>query len=191
MPRTPTGLYVPHSVVRENVDQSQAMTAEVLQMVHRFHGTMKHWTEVYRRELNDERLEVIFVPPTADPEVGVTPGRYHWLRYNEPPAPPTVEAIEGKHGEFVEPGYWHIEQLRGSDLQNPQVLQAQREAKAKRQAEKEREKQRETEERQEHLRDAYNARFRTQISMNSDTPWSQNAKGRRAAMAEAKRRKAA
>lgn len=179
MPRTVTGLYVPSSAVREQVEHSQQFTAEVLQMVQRFHGTLKHWTEVYRRELGDERLEIIFVPPTADADTGVTPGRYHWLRYNEPPAPPTVEAIEGKHGEFVEPGYWHIEQLRGSDLQNPHVLRAQREARAKKESEKERARQRETEERQEHLRDAYNARFRTSVSMNRDTPWSQNAKGRR------------
>lgn len=178
MPRTATGLYVPHSVVRQEVEQSQHFTAEVLGMVQRFHGTMKHWTEVYRRELQDERLEIIFVPPTADAEVGVTPGRYHWLRYNEPPAPPTVEAIEGKYGEFVEPGYWHIEQLRGSDLQNPLVLHAHREAKEKTARAKEREKERDTEERQEHLRDSYNARFRTSVSM-TDLPWSQNAKGRR------------
>lgn len=180
MPRTATGLYVPSSVVRQQQEQTQEFTAEVLEMVQRFHGTMKHWTEVYQRELNDDRLEIIFVPPTADAEVGVVPGRYHWLRYNEPPAPPTIEAIEGKYGEFVEPGYWHIEQLRGSDLQNPQVLRAQREAREAREAEKERERQRETEERQEHLRDAYNARFRTSVSMNKDVPWSQNAKGARA-----------
>lgn len=173
-----SSLWIPKSADPKHAE-AQQYAAHIREMGQRFHETLKHWTAAYRQELNDDRIEIVFMPPTVDPGEGVVPGRYHWVRYNDAPNPPTVEAIQGDSGEFVEPGHWHIERLRGHDLQNPHVLRMQREAREKERAAKERERERDNAERQDHLRDSYNARFRTSISLNRDTPWTQNAAGRR------------
>jgi hypothetical protein len=69
--------------------------------------------------------------------------------------------------------------MRASDLQNPQVMRAHKEQKRQAELAKQREQQRDDEERREHLRDAYKARFETSVSMNRDTPWTQNVAGKR------------
>lgn len=179
MPRTATGLYVPSHIDRYDLDATERHNAEVDQMIQRFEGTMRYWTEVIQRELDDPRLEVIFAPPYASAETGLEPGRYHVMRRNEPPTPPTLIPLEGTRGEFVEPGQWVVDLLRRSDLQNPRVMADHREAKRRLEMEKRNEQQRETEERREHLRDAYKSRFETSISFNRDNPWTQNVAGKR------------
>lgn len=186
MPRTSTGLYVPNSVVRQEVDQANQINAEIREMALSFAGTMRYWTTEYQRELSDTRLEIVFMPPTADESLGIVPGRYHLVRRNEPPTPPSLIPIEGDSGEFVEPGSWHIERMRGSDLQNPQLMHAVRQRKEAAERAKEREKQRDDDERMEHLRDAYKARFSTSVSLNRSTPWSQNVKGKKTRQKESK-----
>ena len=172
-------LWVPPRVSRELQESTEEFKAEVLGMVQRFEGTMRYWTERYQHELDDDRLEIIFAPPTADPEV-VTPGRYHLIRRNEPPTPPTVEPIEDPvTGGFIEPGAWHIEQMRQRDLQNPQIARMYREAREAEARAKERAKAREAEERVEEIGDRLRAATQTSISFNRDTPWTQNAAGRR------------
>lgn len=172
-----TGLWIPPAAQR---DQARQMEGEVVQMVQRFEGLMRYWTNRLRDELNDDRLELIFAPPTANPEVGLEPGRYHVLRRNEPPTPPSLIPVNDPiTGGFVEPGAWLIEKLRRSDLQNPHVVRAAKDAEERAKKAKERQQQRELEERKEHLRDSFRSRFETSISFNRDTPWTQNAAGRR------------
>ena len=172
-------LWVPPRVQQEHYEQSEEFKAEVLGMVQRFEGTMRYWTERYQRELGDERLEIIFAPPHANPETGLEPGRYHLIRDNTP-HPPTVEPIQDPEtGGFIEPGAWHIERMRNCDLQNPQLMHAQRQQREQAERAKERAKQRDQEELNEELKDRYRAAFETSVSFNRDNPWTQNARGRR------------
>lgn len=115
------------------------------------------------------------------PGFPVMPGFWHWVRENESTAP-TITPITGPDGEsFREPSSGVLEDLRRSDLQDPRVfavLLAQRE-ESERAAEREIEEARE--ERQTDMWDHWLAASRTQISMNSASPWSQNHSGRRGA----------
>src|SRR4051812_27593306 len=172
MARTASGLLVPAHV------QNDSATALMLEMVQRTEGQLRYWTEVAQRELNDPRVFFVRADPGADPESELIPNFYHLIRNNEPPTPPSVIPVEHE-GQFAEPGQWFIDRLRASDLQNPQVMRAHREAKRQAELAKQREQQNDDAERREHLRDAYKARFETSVSMSKDQPWTQNVAGKR------------
>lgn len=174
MARTASGLLVPSHVQNE----SDAAKALMFEMVQRTEGQLRYWTEVAQRELNDDRVFFVRADPGADPDSELIPNFYHLIRDNEAPTPPSVIPVE-QDGQFAEPGQWFIDRMRAADLQNPQVMRAHKEQKRQKELAAQREQDRETEERREHLRDAYKARFETSVSMNEDTPWSQNVRGKR------------
>lgn len=64
----------------------------------------------------DPRLDVVFVGDRADPEYGVTPGRWHVVRKNDPPAPDSYMAITGRNGEYREPDHGVVHELQQRDL---------------------------------------------------------------------------
>ena len=164
----------------ENEIQRDQIRAGVLQMVQRFSGVMDYWTQRFREELNEPRCECVFFPPHAEMKHGVKPGRYHFLRDNQTTIP-TLIPLEAPDGTFCEPHSGHIEMLRDMDLQNPQVVRAHRERMEREEREAEQRKQHETEQRQEEIIDRFNAAFKTRVSFNRDTPWTQNVAGRRGA----------
>lgn len=140
-------------------------------------NVLDYWTDLLKQK--DPHLEMVFFPPTAKAP-GVVPGRFHIMRHN-PGAPPSLFPILADDGGFREPTSRDVTRLDEMDLQNPRVRHARERAERELEAAKEREKQREEEERWAHLKDAYNARFRTSVSMNKSIPWSQNVAGRRRA----------
>lgn len=170
-----TGLWTPPRHQAEV--QRDEIRAGVFSMVQRFQGVMDYWTQRFREELNDDRCECVFFPPTAEAKHGVKPGRYHFLRDNQTTAP-TLIPLEND-GEFCEPHSGHVEMLRDMDLQNPQVVRAHRELQERREKDVERRKAHEAEERQAEILDRFNAAFKTRVSFNRDNPWTQNVAGRK------------
>lgn len=181
MLRTASGVFVPPDVARDQIEQTEEFRELALKIARRYEGIMRYWTDRLRFELDDDRLELIFWPPDAPVEQGLEPGRYHVMRRNDDPAPPTFIPVEGEKGEFVEPGEWLIAKLRESDLQNPQLVRAMKARKRTLELSREREQERDVEERREHIRDLWNAHLRTSVSFNRDTAWTQNAAGKKAA----------
>lgn len=183
------GLWVPPAVsaelVREREMFAQELRDRVLrQEMLRVKGVLDEFNYELRRI--DPKLELV----RAGEDVEGTPmkaGYYHLVRWNEG-APPSVIPIEGEHGEFVEPTSRVFEMLARADLWNPDNMRLLRQRKRLAEEADRRRKTREREERQEHLRDLANAAFRTQVSMNRDTPWTQNwsANSRRDAAARRK-----
>lgn len=118
-------------------------------------------------------------PQAYEPGVSVTPGFYHWVRENEG-APWTVTPITAPDGvSFAEPDSRLLAQLEGNDLQDPRVWRALIEQAEQAEAERERREDERLREMNETVYEKFLAGTRTQVSMNSDSPWTQNAAGRR------------
>jgi hypothetical protein len=134
----------------------------------------------FDRELKriDEKLMMVWFDEGADLPSGAVGGRYHLIRDNEG-APPSVIPITGPGGEFIEPNSGLFEWLRKGDMWNAQARRDRDEARDRARRAAERAREREREELQEELRDRFNANFRTSVSLNRDSAWSQNARGRR------------
>jgi len=125
----------------------------------------------------DPHLELVFWPEHVPAPMGFIAGRYHIVRHN-PGAPGSVEPLVDAQGGFRQPDSSLFEFLRASDMWNEQamrdrrrVMQSAKDAQAAR-------RRREMEDRREELKDRVNAATRTSVSM-TDTPWTQNAGGRR------------
>jgi hypothetical protein len=118
--------------------------------------------------------------PKADPAstgLPVRPGFYHWIRENDTAAP-TMTAITGPDGEgFAYPSSGVLEDLRRSDLQNPAIFRALLARQAARERDEEQAKLDERKDRRQEFSERWKAVSRTQVSMNTDTPWAQNAAG--------------
>lgn len=125
----------------------------------------------------DSKLELVRAPADCG-TTGMKPHYYHVVRWNEG-APPTFFVVEGEHGEFVEPTSRVFDKLREGDLWDPQVMRRIRQARSDAEAASAKLRAREQAERQEEIRERVAAVTRSQVSMNTDTPWSQNAAGRR------------
>lgn len=107
---------------------------------------------------------------------GARPGRYNIVR-DAPGYPLTFIPLVGEHGEFVEPNSAIFEGLKLMDWWSDDVN---RERRRKEQALKDAEAKALAEERREMNEDVlehYLAATRTQVSMNRDTAWAQNARG--------------
>lgn len=140
------------------------------------------WVKQFNYELRaiDPLLQLVWCPDPAPVEAvaaGAKPGRFNVLRHNEG-APLSVYPIEGPDGEFVEPGSGVFEMLRRADLWSAEN-QRERERRLKELAyRRERREETEREERNQDAFERWLAVSRTQISMDTSVPWSQNAAGR-------------
>lgn len=108
---------------------------------------------------------------------GVVPGFYHLVRFN-PGAPPWVQALHN-NGQFVEPSSRMLEMLKASDLQNARAVYDRKRADEEAARAEEKAKQVDHEERVDDAVELVKANTQVRISMNKDTPWSQNVAGRR------------
>lgn len=116
-------------------------------------------------------------PMAYEPGFSVRPGLFHIVRENES-APPTVQPITGPDGEsFSEPSSQVLESLRRNDLQNPRVYGALIAQHELRERAEEQQLVADRDERQTEMLEHWAAVSRTQVSMNTDTPWAQNHAG--------------
>ena len=169
-----SSVWIPPSRDR-NLDRRNQFAAQLQSMVGGVKETLDHFTDLLKQK--DPYLEMVFFPPTAKAP-GVVPGRFHIMRHN-PGAPPSLFPLLAENGGFRMPASGDVERMDELDLQNPRVRHAREKAERELEIAEQRQKQREDEQRWEELCDRYNANFRTSISMNRSTPWSQNAAGRR------------
>jgi hypothetical protein len=169
-------IWLPPKAIREHVEERRAYEQELLAKVE-VNSSMDHWN----RELRaiDEHLQLIFAPESAH-VAGITPGRYHVLR-TAPGVPPSLFAVTGPNGEFVEPTSQMLEKLRESDLWN-EVAGRERAKKERLMAEaKERARVREREDIAEEFRDRFKAKENPGVSFAKTGPWRYRAGARRAA----------
>lgn len=127
----------------------------------------------------DPYLSMVFCREPAPLEAvacGARPGRYNLVR-EAPGAPLSFIPIIGPDGEFVEPTSRIFDELKAMDWWNADV-------KRDRQAREDRleDARRKTEEAErermtDEVLERYLAGTRTQVSMNPDVPWAQNAAG--------------
>lgn len=134
----PGGAIIPS----EYLEETAVHAAEVEMMV-----TLRDELDSYNKELKqiDPDLELVWAPETVTAP-GLSPGRFHVLRRNPPPAPPLLLPLETEDGGFKEPGSWMYDWLRRQDLWND-AAQADR-RKAEQELERQRDKRR-AEEREE------------------------------------------
>lgn len=167
-------LWVPPQVDQRLVDGTRDYNTHVLSMLHMEGGILDEWNKELVRM--DPHLRLAQASPQA--ETPLAAGFYHLVRLN-PGAPITVQPITGPSGEFVEPGSQLLDRLREMDLQNV----AARVDRLKRERYEEhmqaRERERDDERRRAEVEERWAAATRAQVSMNRDTPWHQNAAGRR------------
>ena len=173
-------IWVPPKVDRELRERTREHTAEVFAMMQRFRGVMSYWTDRLRRDLNDEHLEVIFMPPNATAP-GYVPGRYHVIRHDPFGGAPHPLPIQNEQGGFMEPCQAVVDRLKENDLQSLAAREARRREAELAERSAERAKENEQGERAEEIKDRWNARTRTFVSLDRSAPWSQNVKGRKGA----------
>jgi hypothetical protein len=184
-------LFVPPRVARELAEETQRRQTEALKAISVERGFK--WVQDFNRDLDaiEYDLQLVWCPDPAPLDAvacGAHPGRWHVYR----PATSgpmsclalvrnreTGEVQLGGQGDFVEPGSWVFERLKAQDWWNEKVLTERR--RCERRLEEARRK-REEDERAEFNREMYErymAVSRTQVSMNRDVPWAQNAAGLR------------
>lgn len=143
----------------------------------RVKGVLDHFNHELQRI--DSKLEMVRAPADCG-LTGMKPHYYHVVRWNEGAAP-TFFAIEGENGEFVEPTSRVFDKLREGDLWDPANMRRIRQRHSNAEAAAAKMREREAAERREEIFDRVKAVTQTSVSMNRDTPWSQNAAGRRGA----------
>ena len=175
-------LWTPPKATREEVDQRHKYAASVEQMVERFSSVI----EQFNRELYkfDPSLELVFIKPTASVAnlPGAVPGRYHVIRKMED-GHVSLIPIVGPSGEFAEPDSGLFKWLAEQDMWNDRSRRVREEMLSRAEASRLRQKEREEEERIAELKERYAAISRTQVSMNRDSAWGQNARGAKKARA--------
>jgi hypothetical protein len=170
-------IFVPPRVARELAQESRQWAADLDKVCHT-DKVCDEWT----RELRglDRRLRMVRAPDKPVLGLPLYPGCYHVIRDNDFGAPPSVvTAVRGPDGGFMEPPGKLLDALKEMDLQNPRVVAAMRARVAATEAAVEREKQQRHDEKVDEVMERWQAGTRTQVSMNPDTPWSQNAAGLR------------
>ena len=172
-------LWVPPKVARELVEEREQFNSQMDEMAHQWSAmeTMREFNHELKRI--DELLELIFVPLHADVSGSpCRPGFWHVLRRNAG-APWSVIVLEDERGLPVEPTSRVFEKLKQSDMWDHRSRREQDRMGRLAQEAEDRRKVREREARQGELEERVLAATRTQVSMNTDMPWSQNAAGMR------------
>jgi hypothetical protein len=166
-------IWLPPKVSAELRAETEAHRNEILN-AKRLHSILEHWN----RELKtiDPYLEMAWFEDCH--VLGVIPWRFHILRHN-PGAPPSLIPIEGPDGGYVEPASQVYDILRAQDLWNAEANHDRKKRQQRLEDAKERQKAREELERLDEIRERLAAATRTQVSMNTASPWSQNFAGRR------------
>lgn len=173
-------LFVPPVIARELQEESNRRTAEALKAVRG--EAIAQWVEEFNCELRaiDPYLKLVWAPdplPVDAVGSGLRPGRWHIMRSN----PGTVPSFMCIHdnGEYVDPDSRVFEKLRSQDWWNAEVNRDRKRVEKELEEARERRHAEELKQMDEEVIERYLAGTRTQVSMNTATPWSQNARGRR------------
>jgi hypothetical protein len=178
------GLWTPPAVadrLREETAQREGQAQEGLK------DEAWAWVEDFNRDLEQiipgMRLKWCPDPAPVDAvAMGARPGRWGILIPGINGGPASVNPIVGPDGCFVDPSLNAsaiFESLRAMDWWNPQVKRDRERAKDELRKATEKRKQDERDQMTEDIVETYLAKTRAFVSMNRDTPWSQNAAGRK------------
>lgn len=170
-----TRLWLPPKVSRELAEQSQEYNAS-LNLVCQTDEVCDEWNRELKRL--DPYLRMVKAPERPVLGLPLHPAAYHILRDN-PTAPTSVIPIVNGDGSPRLPPGRLLEELKGMDLQDVRVERMRERIQRESERAEERRKERVREERQEDTLERWRAVSRTQVSMNPDAPWTQNAAGRR------------
>lgn len=175
-------MWTPPKVTRELIAERQQRESLALQALKAERD--QSFQEEFNREL--ERvwpgMRLLWCPDPAPVDavaMGARPGRWCILMPSQTGGPGSVKPLLGPSEEYVEPGSWVFDMLREQDWWNPEVRRERERVQAELARAKDKREAREREERMELMMDHVNANARTFVSMNRDTPWSQNVRGRR------------
>jgi hypothetical protein len=168
-------LWVPPKVARDLREETLEHNASTLNMFDMFGPHYDKWNRELKKLDPFLRLGKAKEKASA---VGVVPGYYHLIRIN-PGAPLWTMPLHDSQGRFVEPTSRMLDQLRENDMQNMRVVRDRRKAIEDKERAGEKAKQDRRDYLNEKAEEHYAARFKTRVSMNRDTPWSQNVAGRK------------
>lgn len=166
-------LYLPPKVARELLDTRQQF-AQCLRNATTVDAVCAEWGPELRRL--DPLMEMRKAPEYTVIGMPLVPGFYHLIRWNETTAP-SVTPVRHADGSFRVPDSALLDKLRFLDLQSAQVVAAHRVMQERERLTAERDKLRTREGRQGNILERFVATQRTQVSMNPDVPWAQNAAG--------------
>ena len=130
------------------------------------------WTRELARL--DPLLSMVKAPDCQVIGTPLVPGAYHVVRDN-PGAPPSLIPIRDEEGRPIHPPGRLLDQLKAMDSWNTNVRAMQQRIRDAEEERQQRDRERRREERQEHILDHYKSVTETSISMNTDSPWTQNA----------------
>lgn len=188
-----TSLWVPPVLARDLALESRRREAAALEAVDTH--AREEWVRVFNAQL-EQVVPGMFLAGCPDPAPvdlvaqGARPGLWHliWPSYNGGPLNVQPLALNeagepsiGGTGGRVEPGSWVFAALARADLWNERANRERRRAQRQAQELAERRKEQERRDRDADVMEHYMAATRTQVSMNRDTPWTQNAAGRKGA----------
>lgn len=185
-------LFLPPRVSRELQEESRRREIEAAKVM--IGDERLDWKREFDAQL--ERIvagmRLAFCPDPAPLDAvgqGAFPGRWHlvWPSYHGGPlnlqplviSPETGKATVGGSGGFVEPGSWVFDRLAESDLWSERVQRERRRIRREAEEAGRRREEQERRDRDADVLERFKAVTRTQVSMNRDTPWSQNAAGAR------------
>lgn len=146
------GLVPPH--VKANVDREE--------IADRHLEIARELTKALKAE--DRNLEIVWVSDRAPVEYGWIPGRWHVRRVNEG-APDSYMPITGPKGEYVEPHFGVLDQLRQRDLWKKDGVGSVDKLYERIEEEKRRKADQQHEEATEHLAERVDSAKRTSVSV--------------------------
>lgn len=171
-------IFLPPKVAREHRENSREFAAAIKAatfedpVCHRWNRELARVDPLLRMVKN--RSDDAWVVGTP-----LVPGAYHLLRVNEG-APMSVTPVVDPSGRpLPEPPGRLLEDLKAMDLQNVQVTELRRKVREESDRREERRKELVREQRRDTIAEHWKAVSETSVSMNRDTPWSQNAAGKR------------
>jgi hypothetical protein len=174
-------LFLPPRVARELLEERRQFAGAIDRETYK-DEVCHRWDKELSRL--DPLLEMVRARDCFVVGTPLLPGHYHVIRRNEG-APPSVIPIRGPEGFIYPPGRL-LEQLKTMDLQDARVERMRERVQRSLEERAERDRERVREERQREILERWWATSRTQVSMNPDVPWHQNAAGRRGARPKAK-----
>jgi hypothetical protein len=159
----------------------------------------------WRREFNAQLervvhgMKLMWCPDPAPLDAvaqGAFPGRWNlvWPGFNGGPLSVQPLVLRdgvpqlGGDGGFVEPGSWVFDRIAEADMWSERVMRERRRIKAEAEEAKRRRREIERAEFDQDCLERWQAVSRTQVSMNRDTAWGQNARGAALARSESRRR---